>query len=516
MQDSSIKPLPNFRQRVLGVRSKLDVLIWPLLLSLAFVTLALFFFPGWRQLILSTDEGVELAISMLAARGYSIYAQIWSDHPPLFSYMLAGMFRLVGERFFYARLLTLGLSLSLLWSVFYFLYLAVGKWTALIGTLLVVLLPMYLTLSVSIMIGLPSIALAAVSLALLAVWHTRRSGWALAFSAILLALSVLIKLFTGLLAPIFALGLLAAEIYRQPRNPSWRRRLAPAVIWGLIFSLSLIGLSWVLVGPQYITQLLAIHLEAGTTAIFQDETFSLPYVLQSVHPVLFLAALGAIYAVVKRRFLLLYPLAWMLAALLLLSNMRPVWVHHQLLVTIPAAMLAALPVYEAVAWLVKKFTSLRPEINARNLLLAGALLGLAIYLFTWRVPETLRLASLKPVSPLAGFDLSKAQENVLVQVNKYAPQTRWIATDLPTYGFVAGLPVPPELAVMSMKRIETGDLTQDDILQTILAYRPEQVLLGRRDYPQVEVYLDENYHRIKDKQFDQAGFKFYVLPKLVR
>jgi 4-amino-4-deoxy-L-arabinose transferase-like glycosyltransferase len=514
MQDSSIKSLPSFRQRVLGASSKLDVLIWPLLISLAFVMLALFFFPGWRQLILSTDEGIELARSMLVDRGYSMYSQIWSDHPPLFTYILVGIFRLVGERFYFARLLTLGFSITLLWSVFYFLYLAVGKWTAVAGTLLVVLLPMYLTLSVSIMIGLPAIAWATVSLAMLAVWHTQRWGWALALSAILLTLSVMIKVFTGLLAPIIVIGLLATELFRLPRNPSWRMRLAPAVVWGLIFSISLVGLGWLLVGPQYMTQLLTIHLEAGTTSIFQDETFSLSYVLQSVHPVLFLAALGGVYAVVNRRWLLLYPLAWVLAALLLLSNMRPVWVHHQLLVTIPAAMLASVPIYEAVAWLLKKLTSLRLEVNARNLLLAGALLGLGLYVFTWRVPETLRLASWKPVSPLAGFDLSKAQENVLVQVNKYAPKTRWIVTDLPTYGFLAGLPVPPELAVMSMKRIETGDLTQADILQTIQKYHPEQVLLGRREYPQVEVYLEENYRRISDKEFDQAGIKYYIRPDL--
>ncbi|MEJ2708572.1 MAG: glycosyltransferase family 39 protein [Anaerolineales bacterium] len=510
MQDSSIKSLPKVRQRILDGRSNLRVLIWPALISLAFVILALFFFPGWRQLILSTDEGIELARSMLVDRGYSMYSQIWSDHPPLFTYMLVGIFRLVGERFYFARLLTLGLSVSLLWSVFYFLYLAVGKWTAVAGTLLVVLLPMYLTLSVSIMIGLPAIALAAVSLALLAAWHTHRSGWALALSAILLTLSVMIKVFTGLLAPIFVLGLLAAEIYRQPRNASWRMRLAPAVVWGLIFSISLVGLGWLLVGPQYMTQLLTIHLEAGTTTIFLDETFSLAYVLQPVHPILFLAALGGVYAIVNRRWLLLYPLAWMLAALLLLSNLRPVWLHHQLLVTIPAAMLASVPVYEVLAWLVEKLTSHQHEINIRNLLLVGALFGLGLYLFTWRVPEPLRLVSWKPVSPLAGFDLSEAQENVLRQINKYAPQTRWIVTDLPTYGFLAGLPVPPELAVMSMKRIETGDLTQADILQTIQKYHPEQVLLGRREYPQVQAYLGENYRRISDKKLQQAGFEYYI------
>lgn len=499
---------------MLDARSILGILIWPALISLAFVILALFFFPGWRQLILSTDEGIELARSMLVDRGYSMYSQIWSDHPPLFTYMLVGIFRLVGERFYFARLLTLGLSVSLLWSVFYFLYLAVGKWTAVAGTLLVVLLPMYLTLSVSIMIGLPAIALAAVSLALLAVWHTYRLGWALAFSAILLTLSVMIKIFTGLLAPIIVLGLLAAEVFRQPRNPSWMMRMAPAVAWGLIFSISLVGLGWALVGPQSMTQLLTIHLEAGTTSIFQDETFSLAYVLQPVHPILFLAAFGGVYTIVNRRWLLLYPLAWMLAALLLLSNLRPVWLHHQLLVTIPAAMLASVSVYEVLAWLVKELTLHQHEINIRNLLLVGALFGLGLYLFTWRVPETLRLVSWKPVSPLAGFDLSDAQEKVLVQVNKYAPQTQWIVTDLPTYGFLAGLPVPPELAVMSMKRIETGDLTQADILQTIQNYHPEQVLLGRREYPQVQVYLEENYRRISNKEFDQAGLKYYIRPDL--
>jgi len=51
-----------------------------------------------------------------------------------------------------------------------------------------------------------------------------------------------------------------------------------------------------------------------------------------------------------------------------------------------------------------------------------------------------------------------------------------MVTDAPMYAFLTDLAVPPYLAVISGKRIASGDLTEEQIINTISQYQPEQVL----------------------------------------
>ena len=73
------------------------------------------------------------------------------------------------------------------------------------------------------------------------------------------------------------------------------------------------------------------------------------------------------------------------------------------------------------------------------------------------------------------------------------PRTRWIVTDRPIYAFRVGLPVPPHLAVFSEKRWVTEELTEDQVIDTIREWQPEQVLMGRYSYPSIEEYLKQDY-----------------------
>src|SRR4030067_2521058 len=84
------------------------------------------------------------------------------------------------------------------------------------------------------MIGLPAISLAMLSLLFQAYWHYKRKWVWLVLSAILLALSVLTKLFTGILAPLFLAGLLMHEVHGS-RDKTWFRVITPALVWGCIF-----------------------------------------------------------------------------------------------------------------------------------------------------------------------------------------------------------------------------------------------------------------------------------------
>ena len=78
-------------------------------------------------------------------------------------------------------------------------------------------------------------------------------------------------------------------------------------------------------------------------------------------------------------------------------------------------------------------------------------------------------------------------------MEEYADQTKWVVTDMPMYAFRIHLPVPPQLATFSEKRIATGSLTEEEILATMSEYNPEQVLVARFAIPSLETYLKEHY-----------------------
>ena len=61
------------------------------------------------------------------------------------------------------------------------------------------------------------------------------------------------------------------------------------------------------------------------------------------------------------------------------------------------------------------------------------------------------------------------------------------------YAFWIGAPVPPPVAVISEKRLVTGDLTEEDILNVVKEYKPEQILIGRFKHPKLNQLLDKEY-----------------------
>jgi len=149
------------------------------------------------------------------------------------------------------------------------------------------------------MVGLPSIAFALLSLLLLELWHQRRQeGW-LVLSALALGLSVLTKLFTGFLAPIFVIGLLLDERRRLGNSRSWARMLRPALLWSLVFGAACAGLGLILVGPAYLGQLITTHLFARQEASFIElsASQSISWHLRDAWPFLLMGGIGCAFAV---------------------------------------------------------------------------------------------------------------------------------------------------------------------------------------------------------------------------
>jgi 4-amino-4-deoxy-L-arabinose transferase-like glycosyltransferase len=421
----------------------------------------------------------------------------------LFTYLLTGLFQVFGYQVNLGRLLSLLFSTSLIWGSLQYLRLVWGRLAALAGLALLVLLPGYLSYSVSVMIGLPSLAFAMLAMLALALWHTcRHSGW-LWLSGLLFSLSIFTKLITTFVIPIFIVGLLAGEYPRWRTTRRLQDGLRPALLWSASFGLSSILLGVLLVGPIGIPQLVLPHFQASQLDIFRvpDSTLTIQYHLRPAWPVLLLALLGAISLLRHKHWLGLYPLAWAVTAYLVLAQYAPVWVHQQLLVSVPATLVAAGGVGEAlveVPRLLRRNTFRWRKMILTTAALVTACLVLAVQLpqvaGQWRLWET---SAQKPTS---------AETTVLRKLEKFAPQTLWLVTDRPMYAFRAGLLVPPELAVFSSKRVETGYLTASEVQAVIQRYQPEQILIGRFEFPGFDQAIQSNYRMI----YESRDYQLFV------
>src|SRR6266498_104684 len=198
-------------------------LLLPIVIALIFLAFTFSYYPFREKLQFDTDEGLNLMRSMLVVLGHPLYSEVSSDQPPLFTQILALLLRVVGFKVNPARLLVLLFSTLLVWSCAQFLQITWGKLAAILFLPLIMIVPRYLDLSVSVMIGVPSIALAAVSMLFVTLWHqNRRNRW-LALSGFALALSVLIKLFTGFFAPVFLIGITVSAYLNRRNEPfSWK------------------------------------------------------------------------------------------------------------------------------------------------------------------------------------------------------------------------------------------------------------------------------------------------------
>jgi hypothetical protein len=100
----------------------------------------------------------------------------------------------------------------------------------------------------------------------------------------------------------------------------------------------------------------------------------------------------------------------------------------------------------------------------------------------------------RPSLTNSGLEIGPLRIRFLDEMRSFKEVTNWVVTDLPMFAYRVGLLVPPESAVFSAKRVETGYLTDAELLAVLQEYNPEQVLLGRFRYPRVENHLANYYH----------------------
>ena len=491
----------------MNIRDRLNYKHWLPLLPLLFFLVGTALIYTLDCFEFDPDEGINLMKAFLVNRGYLLYRDIWNDQPPLLTYILAVSFNIFEPNVNFARSIILIFSTLLLWQNWLILYLLGGIYCALIGSLLLIISPDYLKLSISVMVGLPCLCFALGAFLAIIHWHSNHKTIWLVASAILLSLSVSTKLFTLFLAPIIVTGIFLARAFNPKQT--WFKKLKPSILWSAIFSSLTFIILTLLVGVENIHLLVENHVDAKSIAAF--EGLSLEDYVQTDYKVFLVGfgCLGIVFACRRQKWEIFYFVAWLLTFYFLLQQHRPVWYHQVLTIHIPAIILAACGLGELTKIVRNRGIRYVFKQRALTIFLSVVMFVSTILLVGEQTKTTLRAIEYWRTSWGANVIPQNLEYQFLTQINQSDFKTNWMVTDSPMFAFRAGIPVPPATAVLSRKQLETKHITDAKVIDIIDRYQPEQIFLKRFEWVQLNEFLNRNYQLSKQER----EFRLYIKDK---
>jgi hypothetical protein len=503
------------------LRRTLDVGL-PILAAVAFLVAVLVLHPFRTYFEFDPDEGNNVIKALMLSRGHALYTEIWNDQAPLFTYALTWWFAMFGATVNAGRILVLLCSTVTIWGVYQMARVSWGHVHAWAAVVLLVLSPFYTVLSVSVMLGLPSLMWAVLSLLTLTYWCRQgRTVW-LVLSALAMSLSVLTKLFTAFLVPILAVGIVVAEWGRRRGTPRRLRRLIPAVVWSAVFAASSVVILLAIIPPADLGQLVEPHLAArgAEQYVQRAEKHGINYWLfgakgeVGTEDVMVLAAIGLLHIPLRRRWISLLVASWCLAAYVALWAHAPIWYHHLPLLMIPASLLGGIAVGEMVPRFGGGAESRRRFSTVARITLG---LGSTACLIAVGLHGEDKLNRSSEYGSMVKF---APRDRFLTAVMKqYAPKCRYAFADRQMYAFRAGLSVPPELSVTSQKRLRSDNLTDEQIVESLGKYHPEIIVLDGWRMPMsapLARFLRDGYNLIYADDFNVGPARngVYVHPSM--
>ncbi len=429
-------------------------------LALAFLfTAGIAWLAPWQDVLLPDDEGFELMKAWLLQRGHGLYTEIWCDQPPLHTLLLSGTFHLLGTSVATGRLLALAFTALAFWTVGELVGRRHGTIAAALAMLALAVSPGFTRMAAGCTLMLPAIAVGLLAIVLIEPAR-QRGGWPrLALAGTVLGLAMQIKFIAVIVLP-----LAAWEVFRPMGDVrGWRPALVRWGAWsGGAVAAFLAGL---LAFPEATADLIwTPHLSAGVWAAFAEGGTRLHSLLLDDADLLVLAAAGLCLGVVRRQTCLVPPVLLLVVAYAGHLWLRPFWDYYYLHLALPLAWLVAGGARELTLWVAE---------TASNRALAGRFI-LVTALFTpvlARLPARAEQAreSLRSGDPIA--------RQVLADTLRHRTG-EWVFTDHPGLAFQAGVPVPPEVAVLSQKRVRLGLFTDADLVRCLERRQPGVVALG--------------------------------------
>lgn len=476
---------------------------------MALASAILVFIAAWAVLPFETtvqiggDEGFELAKATLCLKSYRLYADVWNDQPPLHTFVTTLVLKHISVSVATARLLTVAFSSLLVASVFVTNKRTIGFLAATSGTLLLMFSPGFLGLSASAMLEIPSLSMAVAGLCVLVCGTTRPQHFVsyCTVAGILFGLALLTKLVPGYLLPLA--GFVIWQSTSLPGATAGERirrcafRFAAFVITAAI---TFAGVDFAIESGTYLQhfgQSWTSHFapaqstEYGSAADYPFDWAVLLRHWDTVIP----AFLGCVTNWRTRRsnLLALLPLLWLGLALAVFTIHKPWWPYYYPHLAVPLALCGGIGITSVWSWL-----------NANHSKPLGW--------FPRSIPAVFALGALAWMSGRLYFQITEIRNSprtfstlALAEMGRYKPHVQWLYADEPIYSFHSGIPLPPPLAVVMLKRFWSGEMTNQRLADEVRNYRPGLVMLKNdtravpfKDFLEAEyrlVYFD-NSHRL--------------------
>jgi 4-amino-4-deoxy-L-arabinose transferase-like glycosyltransferase len=471
----------------------------PLILLFLFIAGLVIFAPIKETFEYNPDEGIDSIKASLFLKGFPLYKEIWSDQPPLFTVILAFWLKLFGASIYHGRILVLLFSGLLLWSFYQTIKLKEGLNCALIACIFLAFSSSFVRLSISIMIGLPCLSLAMLSIYFVTLYNKSYSGYLLALSAAFMALSLEIKFFSAFLIPVIMLELYLGARKNSNASKNGFQRLSASLFWLITATAVYFTITLIFFWPDlnlFTEQLFKPHL--AKLGAPNKNLSIIYYMLAQDIDIALLALVGIAISLLQKNKQAIFPLLWFFLANIILFRRHPVWDHYYPLISIPACWLAAIGLSRLFdsrhlnSWLLKNNVFNFLSFALRCLTILGIFLSISALPLRYSAIQD----ELKPPEQSKERELSGL-------ILKYKNKTRWMVTDSPVFAFNADMLAPPEIAVATIKRRFTGGATEDYFIKILKKYQPEQILLGRfKDYTlKITSYIENNYSRVHEGAF---------------
>ncbi len=453
----------------------------------------------------NVDEGLVSMRTVLYLKGFRLYKEIWTDQPPLFPVVLSLWYKLFGASFYYGRILVLIFSAILLLTLYLTIKNLWGRLCAWIACIFLIISISYMRLSISIMIGIPALSLAMVSIYYVTLYAKSQLKYQLILSGVFMSLSLQTKFFTVFLIPIIML-----EIFRTRMREKYFNYLSMLLLWlGTVF-FAYLTITVIFFYPDFhlfIPQLVKPHF-----AKLNSSDGHLPVIYDMLfqdYDIALLSLVSIILCIKQKDWRFFIPFFWLLLASAVLFKYRPIWYHYYPLISISACWLAAISFSKFFhprifqGWLPKKNTC-----DILDVLLRWFTAGLIILSII-----TLPIKYNRMHNSLQGKTLPQ-EHRIINLLLKYKNNTHWIFSDMPTFAFYADMLIPPEIAVTTVKREFTSDSAGDYFVQILEKYRPEQILLSSyHEYsPKILFYIQKNYSKVYDELLQKAQNYPYSIP----
>ena len=460
------------------------------------------------------DEAGYIAVPWMVAAGHTLYTEVYSPSPPLFTLSVAVAFKVWGNSVEVARAVIVAYSALGLLAAALLAREIRGQVAGLAAVLLLFLNPEYFRLSRVTMSEVPAASLALISLlASLVYWRRGQRGW-LVLSSLTLAASLLVKLVTLFALPLPIMAVVLRHLFPPPLGagrPTAERVKGMALdfaVWAASFCLPIL-LCLLIYDPRAMyEQVVALHWRGRE---FHPVDYSrrgpriLGYLWQD-RGLLMLALGGSLSCWLRRSRQALLVVAWFLLVTIMMVNQAPLTAHHMLPMVPPLAILAGVTVQEGWdSWL-----TLIKRRHWQDILLPAVSVGLvAFYLVNWPAVAEWNREEVARTNVSEG--LVEDAISLLMQVT--APGD-FVISDDPLIVLLAGRNIPPTLTGADWRRLSVGYLTAEQLIALSEQYDASALVFWRERFDNLPTYVEWAETKFDAVEVGNLQHRVYLPPRL--